>query len=77
MNLRLVEAARVRWRQLACGGAVCGGAMRKYWRKLEAWVWSGLMEWETRGTVSDTKRGYETSVTVRVESAELRATPEC
>ena len=51
--------------------------MRKYWRKLEAWVWSGLMEWETRGTVSDTKRGYETSVTVRVESAELRATPEC
>ena len=48
--------------------------MRKYWRKLEAWVWSGLMEWETRGTVSDTKRGYsETSVTVRVvESGELR-----
>ena len=37
--------------------------MRTYWRKFEARVWSGLMEWETRGTVSDTKRGYETSVT--------------
>ena len=33
--------------------------MRKRWRKLEARVWSGLVEWQTRD-VSDSKRGHET-----------------